>query len=76
MQANANAKIAKKLNLSPPRVVKKVGRVSYHVNQHWDTSSFVELQQLTSLEALIDNSIDSLKPEKVGWGEGHAIYYT
>jgi hypothetical protein len=62
MQANANAKIAKKLNLSPPRVVKKVGRVSYHVNQHWDTSSFVELQQLTSLEALIDNSIDSLKP--------------
>lgn len=50
-------------NLSPPRLAHTLmRRASYRVTQSYDTSSFLEVQSLTSLDQLIDNSIDKLRP--------------
>ena len=61
MQAKVHEKIGRRFNLSPPRVVEKIGRASHHVSQQHD-ASFLELQTLTNLEQLIDNSLDKLRP--------------
>ena len=61
MQAKVHQNIGRRFNLSPPHVVEKVGRASHHVSQQYDTNAFLELQTLTSLEQLIDNSLDKLR---------------